>query len=183
MTLLVTIRSKRREVPYELREYKGKELHSSQFIWRNNDQIQLVSYKAKKNKIVLVLSSQHSTPCLTMRDDKKPTVITNYNETKGGVDTMDQMASTYTTKYKSRRWHVAVFCNILDLSCLNAYILYSLIFPNQNANKSHRRRIFLVSLATSLIDLVKKKRQSIARATPATAGGKAWQMSPLSTRK
>ena len=64
---------------------------------------------------------------------------------------MDQMLGYYTVKYKSRRWHVVVFCNILDIACLNAYILHKCEFPLWNSGKSNCRCNFLVELGKGLI--------------------------------
>ena len=67
-----------------------------------------------------------------MKEKKKPEIVLKYNQTKevGGVDTMDQMAHTFTAKRKSRRWPLVQFFNILDISTIAARIVYSRKFPN-----------------------------------------------------
>ena len=142
MTLLGTMRANRHEVPKELRDHRRKELFSSKFVY-TNDGVQLVSYKAKQNKMVLILSSQHSIDSVTNAENRKPQSIHDYNKTKGGTDQMDQMIGSYTTKYKSRRWHVPVFCNVLDIACLNSYILHRQLIPQCNAGKPHQRTVFV----------------------------------------
>ena len=57
-------------------------------------------------------------------DMKKPEIITFYNSTKGGVDMVDQMAGEYDTSRNSRRWPLTVFYTLLNVSTINAYILY-----------------------------------------------------------
>ena len=56
-----------------------------------------VSYVPKKGKAVVLVSTMHEDRAV---DDssvkKKPEVIQYYNQTKSGVDTMDQMVHTYT---------------------------------------------------------------------------------------
>ena len=151
MTLLGTMRANRREVPTKLRHHRGKELFASKFVY-TSDSVQLVSYKAKQTKVVLVLSSQHSAANVTNAENRKPQVICDYNKTKGGTDQMDQMIGSYTTKYKSRRWHVPVFCNILDITCLNAFILHKLLVPECNSSKPNRRRLFLLALGHTLAE-------------------------------
>ena len=54
MTLVGTIRSNRREVPKKLPEVKQKNLHESTFAC-SEDGIHIDSYKAKKNKNVVLL--------------------------------------------------------------------------------------------------------------------------------
>ena len=57
----------------------------------------------------------------TARDN---TVLQQVQEV--GVDVLDQMARHHTGKSSTRRWPVAVFFNILDCACINAYIIYCL---------------------------------------------------------
>lgn len=47
----------------------------------------MVSYKPKKDKIVLLLSSKHNRP--EIGEKNKPTLIHYYKKTKGGVDVLD----------------------------------------------------------------------------------------------
>ncbi|GLD62779.1 piggyBac transposable element-derived protein 4-like protein [Lates japonicus] len=74
---------------------KPSKFHNSEFGFNGN--MTMVSYVQKKGKAVVLLS--------TMQDDKavddssqkkKPDIIQYYNKTKGGVDTMDQMVSTFS---------------------------------------------------------------------------------------
>ncbi|KAJ4442327.1 hypothetical protein ANN_03913, partial [Periplaneta americana] len=55
---------------------------------------------------------------------KPPETVMFYNETKCGVDIVDQMARLYAVKYGCRRWPMQVFFNVLDLAAINAWILY-----------------------------------------------------------
>ena len=76
---------------------------------------------------------------------KKPETVTFYNKTKCGVNIADQMARQYTVKAGTRRWPVAVFYNILDLACINAYVLYK-----KKTGDAISRRNFMFQLATEL---------------------------------
>lgn len=114
----------------------------------------------------------------------KPEIILFYNETKGGVDTIDQLASTYTIRRRTRRWPMTVFGNLVDLAGLskllsfvsifdnnilhillgiNGYVLYCSINTEWNRNASHRRRLFLQDLG---IELISRCHQPIV--TPVT---------------
>lgn len=57
-------------------------------------------------------------------ETKKPVIILDYNQTKGGVDEIDKKCSNYTCSRRTRRWPLAIFFRILDLSGVNAYALY-----------------------------------------------------------
>jgi len=57
----------------------------------------LTSYVPKKNKVVIAVSTLHHDNNIdpTTGDKKKPDIITFYNQTKCGVDRLDQMCSLY----------------------------------------------------------------------------------------
>ncbi|KAM3924560.1 piggyBac transposable element-derived protein 4-like [Leptodactylus fuscus] len=68
-------------------------------------------------------------------------IILDYNATKGAVDTLDQVISTYTCKRKTNRWPMILFYNILDVSAYNAFVLWREIDPDWNRNKlTHIRK-------------------------------------------
>ena len=90
-------------------------------------------------------------------DDKKPDIITFYNATKGGVDMVDQMAGEYDTSRNSRRWPMTVFYSMLNVSTINAYVLYC----HKPENKL-KRRFFIKSICMQLIeDNLKRRMQNI----------------------
>ena len=67
---------------------------------------------------------------LTTKDErKKPHVITFYDRTKGGVDVIDMMASTYTVKFKSRCWTMNALAYILDTVRTNMTTLWNELNP------------------------------------------------------
>ena len=57
-------------------------------------------------------------------EKRKPETIQFYNKTKCAVDVADEIACQYSVKAGTRRWPVVVFYNILDLVCINAFVLY-----------------------------------------------------------
>ena len=88
--------------------------------------------------------------------EKKPEVITYYNATKSGVlDTMDQMVRWFTTKRKTQRWSIVIVYNMLDISALNAFIIWmSLNKENYTAKRGNRLWLsLLISLAKELAGL------------------------------
>ena len=56
--------------------------------------------------------------------------LNSTNETKFGVDIMDQIAINHTCKTGTRRWPVKCFFNVLDLCAINSKILYKEIIDN-----------------------------------------------------
>ena len=80
-------------------------------------------------------------------------MIEFYNdETKAGVDALDQKVRYYTTHRKMKRWPKAVFCNILDIAAYNAYVLFKLWSSSAGFNLNHRARYrFLMMLGETMI--------------------------------
>ena len=73
ITMLGTIRAYRREIPLEAKLGKGATLYSSTFLFTPpKENIILLSYKAKKNKLVYLLSSSHKTTTVDYEEQKKP---------------------------------------------------------------------------------------------------------------
>lgn len=95
----------------------NKEGHSSSFYFTNDTTV--VNYIPKKNKNILISTLHHDNE-VSNRNDKEPQSILDYNSTKGVVDTLDQVTSTYTCKRKTNRSPVILLYNILDVS---AYLL------------------------------------------------------------
>lgn len=55
---------------------------------------------------------------------KKPEIITYYNNTKCGVDVLDMCYAIYSSGRRTRRWPLAVFYHMINLASSNGYILY-----------------------------------------------------------
>ena len=150
LTVLGTIRKNRKEIPQQLLTTKGRQKNTSLFAF--NEHGTMVSYVPRKGKVVTLFSTMHDQPEVdNTREDKKPIMILDYNKTKGGMDTADQLVRVYSCKRMSRRWPNIVFYNMLDISALNSYIIWMHLNPNFGEKKTHKRRLFLRQLASELI--------------------------------
>jgi hypothetical protein len=144
------------QIPPSFLPNRKKEALSSQFAFKENKT--LVSFTPKKGKSVILLSSMHSEKSINP-DTKKPEIIHFYNETKGAVDTFDQMAHNSTVARKTKRWPLRYFYGMLDQCGINSMVLY--MFANQSKfenNKKPCRKIFLENLSFSLTKKHMKKR-------------------------
>ena len=120
-----TVRANRREIPI------GKanlNIHESEFFettMEKGNVANLVRYQTKKKQICS--SPQHDASWLCCdvkhKDETGQHRILQCN--KCGVDLLDSMARMHSTKSPMRRWPMAVWCNILDLAGVNAWILFS----------------------------------------------------------
>lgn len=82
-------------------------------------------------------------------DQKKPELVTFYNATKGGIDTVDELCGTYSVSRKSRRWPLTVFFGLLNITAINSLVIYK---SNNSTSQGHViRRSFLKELALALV--------------------------------
>ena len=51
---------------------------------------------------------------------KKPQIHSMYDHTKGGVDVVDLLSTSHSTRIKSKRWPINAFAFILDTCRTNA---------------------------------------------------------------
>ncbi|KRZ01665.1 hypothetical protein T11_13180 [Trichinella zimbabwensis] len=56
----------------------------------------------------------HNDTQVSERKGSKPDIILHYNNTKGGVDNLDKMTSTYSCQRMTARWPLVVFYNMID---------------------------------------------------------------------
>ena len=73
---------------------------------------------------MLILSSIHVSVESEKNNARKSETISFYNSNKFGVHVAEKMNSNNPVKSKSRRWPLQVLFNILDLTWINARILY-----------------------------------------------------------
>ncbi|CAJ0942848.1 unnamed protein product [Ranitomeya imitator] len=86
-----------REIPPIMKHNAQRPIYESVFGFCN--EATMVSYKAKKEKSVILLSTMHHDESIDTNDRKqKPEIILHYNKTKGGVDKMDEMITEYSLR-------------------------------------------------------------------------------------
>ena len=149
MTLIGTVRGNKPEVPDEMKERTTRTPGSSAFLFTKD--MTLVSYvpnTSSKKKVVLLMSSMHGDKSLG--PSGKPTIIEDYNRTKGGVDTFDQMAAQYSCSRKTKRWPLCVFYGMLNAAVINSWIIHK-----ENTYNTHgrwvQRKQYMQELATGLV--------------------------------
>ena len=135
ITVVGTLRTDRIGIPTEIKQMNERESPSSLYVYNEEQRTLLVSYVIKKKsgkKNVLVLSTMHKS-VLTSKDERqKPHIICFYDRTKGGVDVMDMMAGTYSSRYKSRRWTANVLAYMLDTARTNGHTIMKETNPDVN---------------------------------------------------
>ncbi|XP_048860681.1 piggyBac transposable element-derived protein 4-like [Brienomyrus brachyistius] len=181
ITMVGAVRTDRPELPFALVRTKGRRVYSSKFAFAQNTT--LVSYTTKKKKNVVLMSTFHKSADVVDRLDRKPQIILDYNETKGGVDTMNQLVSLYSCKRRTSRWVTALFYKILDISAHNAQVVWKEINPSWKAEKKTRRRQFLQELGEALISPTIKELTRLRRGFHAAAIVRAHPPPPVEQSK
>lgn len=90
----------------------------------------MISYVGKKNKATVLISTMHDR-IFTDPETNKPEIIVYYNANKGGVDSLDEKCAKSTSSRRTRRWPLAIFFRILDVSVVNSYILHQCYKNNE----------------------------------------------------
>lgn len=160
-TLVGTMKVFKREVPKRERNKKDKMTKFSTSLYKSGN-CTLTVYKSKKNKKVLILSSKHKNVKINANEKKVPETIQYYNQSKFGVDTLDQMARNFTTKSACKRWTFQVFCNMLDLAGINGWILYKEV-----TGSNISRRDYLLAVAEELVNIHHEQETTVKPPKPA----------------
>lgn len=157
LTYVGTLRKNKAEIPKEFLPGKEREINSSRFGFMED--CSMVSYCPKKNKCVLVISSLHMDGKIDPQtgEQQKPDMITFYNQTKVGVDLLDQLCANYNISRNCRRWPLVILYNLLNIACINASCIYSA----NNDYKKVVRRTFIGDIAWELIKPQIERRATI----------------------
>lgn len=151
-----TVRRARADMPKLIKGKKNLNLNKGEYKWRVKEDVGVVIWQDTKE--VLVMSNAfhptigETTVMRTQKDGTKlplacPAAIKEYTKRMGGVDTFDQIKSTYSVGRRSKRWWLRIFYFVLDLSITNAFLIYG---KNCNTTKLSNLE-FRVALSRGLI--------------------------------
>ncbi len=105
-----TLRSNKRQIPWQFLPFKTREVTSSLFGYNLSNDLTLVSYVTKPNKAVILISTYHNDFAIDTTSEKlKPEIITFYNHNKFAVDALDQRTEKNTVRRKTNRLLVITF--------------------------------------------------------------------------
>lgn len=116
LTIVGTLRGDKVEIPPAMKELRSRNVNSVMFGYDN--ELLLASYKAKKKKMVYLLSSTHENGTVSEASGKSD-VVEFYNSTKGAVDAFDEMSSIMSCSRKTRRWPLCIFYGIINSTLVN----------------------------------------------------------------
>ena len=95
----------------------------------------LIALQWMDKRLVTMISTVHNDDMVSKRrrtkhatggqeEIEKPKMVEEYNSYMGGVDKSDQLLSYYGFAHRSVKWWKRVAFHLLDLSIVNAYIMY-----------------------------------------------------------
>jgi hypothetical protein len=147
LSLVGTMRKHRRELPPCALETRGRDVGDCMFVY--NKDATLLSFIPRKKRVCLILSSMHLQKGV-IDENGRGEINNYYNRCKGGVDSVDKLISHYSCKRQSRRWPMVVFTFLLDIACINAFVMFTSMNQEWNKGKRTRRRLFLEELGLTL---------------------------------
>lgn len=151
LTFIGTLKKNKKQIPPQFLADKSRPVNSSLFGFTKG--MTMVSYVPKKSKAVIILTTMEFGREIdeSTGEKKKPAMITFYNSTKGGVDTNDQMCANYNVGPRTKRWPLAIFFHLINLSAINAYVVYKNTKTSLDSGKQMVRRAFLKDLGHQLV--------------------------------
>ncbi|CAM4635701.1 unnamed protein product [Leuciscus chuanchicus] len=167
LTMVGTVRKNKPELPPALLTTRDRVCFSSIFAFTETHSV--VSHCPKRGKNVLLMSTCHKDAKVSDREDKKPDVMLDYNRCKGGVDNLDKMVASYSCKRKTNRWPMVVFSTILDVSAINAFVVWREVNPSWERGNNFKRRLFLEELGKALVSPHMERRKSLPHAPASVA--------------
>ncbi|KAG9262590.1 piggyBac transposable element-derived protein 3-like, partial [Astyanax mexicanus] len=114
-----------------------------------------------------------------MLNIQRPFSVKLYNQHMGGVDLMDQCVAMYPHRRRNKRWYIRVFFHFLDVTTVNAWLLYRM-----SGNEAKDLLHFKASIARALINAGSVKIHTRGRpsATPPPAKRRAVSKAPPEIR-
>lgn len=123
LTYVGTMKKKKnkRQIPPEFQASRSRPESSSLFGFQSKTT--MVSHVPKKGKSVILISSMHHDAKID-KNTLKPDIILFYNDTKSGVDALDQKCVHFSTSRRTRRWPMVLFFQMLNIAGVNSRVLY-----------------------------------------------------------
>ena len=130
----------RREILSQFIAAKGCEVESTKALYDRSNKILLLSYVHKRNKNALMMSSSHFSISI-MDCQKKLTVTTDYDNHKGGVDTLDENCEGISCLRKTNLWPMVINYNLINVATNNVFVVM------RGSGKCDRKTDFLKQIS------------------------------------
>lgn len=104
----------------------------------------IAKYKDKKEIYLLstIFYSGTVTTSCRGKEVEKPEIVIEYNNSMGGVDLSDSLLSSYgCTRNKVKKFYQKQFKHLIDVTCLNSFIVYKKLGGAYNRLQYHLKLI------------------------------------------
>ena len=145
---------------------KFNKLAKGDFEYHNTSNLMALKWQDKRE--VIMLSTIHRPGMVSTRKKHwktqnvvhKPECVVDYNENMGSVDKVDMQISFVASARKSIKWYKKFFFYLMDLSTLNAYMLFKV-----KHKESIQFNDFRLELIRQLIERYAQPKNPIGRPT------------------
>ncbi|CAK9810683.1 PiggyBac transposable element-derived protein 3 [Anthophora plagiata] len=98
-------------------------------------------------------------------DVQRPNVVKMYNQHMGGVDLVDSLIALYRIKIRSRKWYHRIMFHLLDLTVVNAWLLYKRDCSSHSVSPGRQSALlkFKTDIASCLVQEHKGTREKRGR--------------------
>lgn len=90
--------------------------------WNDNKPVTLISSYVGTQPVHKI--KRYCKESRSREDVDCPQIVKEYNKHMGGVDLADMLISLYKTPFKTRRWYIGIFAQLIDICINNAWLLY-----------------------------------------------------------
>lgn len=131
-----TLRSNRKNVPLAIKQ--KRKMARFECIYRRNGDLLIVKYYDKRAVHMISTIREAEVSVLNKVDRQtnnlvmKPHCVVDYCRLMGGVDLSDQIHQYYTCLRKTAKWYKKLFFHLLNLTVINAYLLYKKFSEDEN---------------------------------------------------
>ena len=98
------------------------DIHISSTRWYDNKAVTLLSTFTASEPVSEVYRWNRQNSCY--QNVPCPHVVSVYNKHMGGVDLIDSLIGLYCIKIRSKKWYHRLFFHLLDMTIVNAWLLY-----------------------------------------------------------
>lgn len=80
----------------------------------------------------------------------RPKIVKEYNRHMGGVDLTDSFIGRHKIRIRSKKWYFRIFYHLLDVTMVNAWVLYRKVCQERNEKKMLTLGDFRAEVAETL---------------------------------
>ena len=128
--------------------------------WNDNSIFNLITTFGSAMPLETCMRWDRSLPVMAKLQVQCPNAVKTYNTNMGGVDKMDSLLGFYRIFFRSRKWYLRIFFHMLDLSLINAWLLYIRDFE---ASESPGKHLSLYEFKASVSYALRNQDRPLAR--------------------